>query len=90
MISKNKEIVKQRVKVGKIVSDKMDKTVVVKVTRTVKHPLYKKTIKHFKKYKVHDSQNTGKVGDVIEIVECRPYSKTKHMKLKRIISNKQV
>lgn len=73
--------------VGEVVSDKMDKTVVIRVVRTFKHPLYGKVIKRAKKYKVHDEENVAKIGDVIEAVECRPLSKTKHMILKRIVTH---
>lgn len=63
---------------GLVVSDKMDKTVVVAVTRFVKHPRYQKFLKVTKKYKAHDEANTHKVGDTVEIVETRPLSKDKH------------
>ncbi len=63
---------------GVVVSDKMDKTVVVSVTRFVKHPKYQKFVKISKKYKAHDENNAHKVGDTIEIVESRPLSKDKH------------
>ncbi|MCC6520753.1 30S ribosomal protein S17 [Candidatus Nomurabacteria bacterium] len=63
---------------GVVVSDKMDKTVVVSVTRFVKHPKYQKFVKISKKYKAHDENNAHKVGDIIEIVESRPLSKDKH------------
>ncbi len=75
-----------RALVGEVVSDKMDKTIVVKVVRTFKHQLYGKTIRRLKKYKAHDVENSCKIGDVVEIVECRPFSKTKHMILNRIVS----
>ena len=70
---------------GEVVSDKMHKTVVVKVTRTIKHPVFGKIIKRFKKYKAHDEQGSAKCGDWVEIVECRPLSKTKHMVLNRVL-----
>ncbi|MCC7436555.1 30S ribosomal protein S17 [Candidatus Nomurabacteria bacterium] len=63
---------------GTVVSDKMDKTVVVAVTRFVKHPKYQKYLKITKKYKAHDEANASKVGDAVEIVETRPMSKDKH------------
>lgn len=63
---------------GVVVSDKMDKTVVVSVTRFVKHPKYQKFVKISKKYKAHDENNVHKVGDIIEIIESRPLSKDKH------------
>jgi len=64
-----------------VVSDKMDKTVVVTVSRFIKHPLYGKFYKVSKKYKAHDEGNTYKVGDKVEIIETRPISKDKHFKV---------
>jgi small subunit ribosomal protein S17 len=75
-----------KVLVGEVVSDKMEKTVVVKVVRSLRHPLYEKVVRRHKKYKVHDEQNSAKIGDLVEISECRPLSKTKHMALVRILS----
>ena len=66
---------------GVVVSDKMDKTVVVSVTRFVKHPLYGKFYKINKKYKAHDEENKYKIGDSVEIVETRPISKDKKHKV---------
>lgn len=63
---------------GVVVSDKMDKTVVVAVSRFIKHPLYGKFYKVSKKYKAHDEENKYKVGDNVKIVETRPISKDKH------------
>ncbi|MBI5049554.1 MAG: 30S ribosomal protein S17 [Nitrospirae bacterium] len=62
---------------GNVISDKMDKTVVVAVTRVVQHPLYKKTIKKISKFKVHDEENKYKVGDKVKIIESSPLSKEK-------------
>jgi len=62
---------------GVVVSDKQDKTIVVRVERKVMHPLYKKFIKRSKKYRAHDEGNAYKIGDVVRIEECRPISKTK-------------
>lgn len=67
----------KKIYTGKVVSDKMDKTVVVAVTRRVQHPTYKKIIKKVAKFKVHDEENKCKVGDVISVVETRPISKEK-------------
>jgi len=67
----------RRVLQGVVVSDKMDKTIVVKVERKVKHPLYKKFIRRSKKYAAHDEGNAAKIGDVVKIRECRPLSKLK-------------
>ena len=72
---------------GVVVSDKMDKTVVVKVDRLVKHQLYNKYIKRSVKYKVHDEQNVCKIGDRVQIIECRPMSKDKRWSLKQIIES---
>lgn len=66
---------------GVVISDKMDKTVVVKVSRFVVHPKYGKRIKKTKKYKAHDEENIKKVGDNVEIEEVRPISKDKHFKV---------
>ena len=67
----------RRVMQGIVVSDKMDKTVTVKVERRVMHSLYKKFIRRSKKYSAHDENNACKVGDVVSIRECRPISKNK-------------
>ena len=66
---------------GVVVSDKMDKTIVVSVSRFIKHPLYGKFYKVSKKYKVHDEENKYKVGDQVEIVETRPISKDKRFRV---------
>ena len=66
---------------GVVISDKMDKTIVVSVSRFIKHPLYGKFYKVSKKYKVHDEENRYKVGDKVEIVETRPISKDKRFKV---------
>ncbi|MBF0269425.1 MAG: 30S ribosomal protein S17 [Alphaproteobacteria bacterium] len=67
----------RRVLQGVVVSDKMDKTIVVKVERRVMHPIYKKFIKRSKKYHAHDENNLCKMGDVVRIRETKPISKTK-------------
>ena len=70
---------------GIVISNKMDKSIVVKIERKIKHPLYKKTIKRSKKYIAHDEQNECQVGDLVQIAECRPLSRHKHYRLfKRI------
>jgi len=68
----------RRVLQGVVVGDKADKTVVVQVDRRIQHPLYKKFIRRSKKYMAHDEKNASKVGDQVEIRECRPLSKSKH------------
>ena len=67
----------RRVMQGVVVSDKMDKTIVVNVERRVMHPLYKKFITRSKKYVAHDENNVHKIGDTVSIQECRPISKRK-------------
>lgn len=70
---------------GVVTKDKMDKTVVVEVTRRVRHPKYKKFLKRRVRYKAHDEQNECKVGDVVQIEECRPLSKEKRWMVKEIV-----
>lgn len=70
---------------GTVVSDKMEKSVVVLVERTVKHPLYKKFVKRHKKFAAHDEQNSCQVGDKVVIIESRPLSKTKRWRVSRIL-----
>ena len=67
----------RKVFTGHVISDKMDKTVVVAVARLVQHKLYKKTIKKIAKFKAHDAQNTCKIGDRVKIIESKPISKEK-------------
>lgn len=75
----------KKTQIGVVVSDKMDKTVVVKVDRLVKHPVYNKYIKRSAKYKAHDDTNSCKTGDRVVIVESRPLSKDKCWKVRQII-----
>jgi len=70
---------------GIVVSNKMDKTAVISVERVMLHPLYKKSIKRRKRYKIHDEKNECQVGDLVEAVECRPLSKDKKFRLVNII-----
>lgn len=74
-----------KVKIGVVTSDKMSKTITVRVETVKQHPLYKKTIKRSKKYKCHDELNDAKIGDVVKMVECRPLSKDKRWNLVEII-----
>ena len=67
-----------RILQGTVISDAMDKTIVVRVDRRFKHPVYKKYIKRSKKFAAHDEANACKVGDAVRIRECRPKSKSKH------------
>lgn len=76
---------KRKTRIGKVVSDKMDKTIVVAVETLVRHPLYKKIIKRTTKFKAHDENNECKVGDRVLIMETRPLSKEKRWRLVEII-----
>jgi small subunit ribosomal protein S17 len=69
--------VSKKVYAGTVVSNKMNKTVVVAVTRLFQHPVYKKTVKRVTKFKAHDEKNTCQIGDVVKIIETRPLSKEK-------------
>ena len=75
----------RKVRIGKVVSDKMDKTIVVATEKRVAHPLYKKQIKMTKKYKAHDENNQCKIGDTVKIMETRPLSKDKRWRLVEIL-----
>ncbi len=75
----------RKVRVGTVVSDKMDKTVVVAIKTKTKHPLYGKTVNRTKKLQAHDENNECKIGDVVEIMETRPLSKIKRFRLVNII-----
>ncbi len=70
---------------GVVVSDKMDKTRVVKVMKIFRHPLYEKVIRRYKKYHAHDELNTSKIGDEVEIMATRPLSKLKRWRIYRVI-----
>ncbi|MEJ5252400.1 MAG: 30S ribosomal protein S17 [Armatimonadota bacterium] len=80
---------RRKVRVGVVVSDRMDKTVVVAVERIMRHPLYGKTVKRTKKFHAHDENNECQVGDVVEIMETRPLSKTKRWRVSRVIQKVQ-
>jgi len=75
----------RKTRVGIVVSDKMDKTVVVAVRDNVKHPLYKKIVKRTVKFKAHDENNECGIGDTVEIMETRPLSKDKYFRVVRIV-----
>ncbi|GIO15305.1 30S ribosomal protein S17 [Cohnella xylanilytica] len=74
----------RKVQIGKVVSDKMDKTIVVAVETYKKHSLYHKRIKYTKKFKAHDENNEAKIGDTVKIMETRPLSKDKNWRLVEI------
>jgi small subunit ribosomal protein S17 len=75
----------RKVRVGEVVSDKMDKTAVVAVTRLVKHPRYGRFVKRTSKFKVHDEKNECHIGDTVRIMETRPLSKDKRWRLVEIM-----
>ena len=75
----------RKTRVGKVVSDKMDKTIVVAIVDNVKHPLYNKIIKSTYKLKAHDVENTCKIGDRVRVMETRPLSKDKRWRLVEVI-----
>ena len=84
-VSENAEEKKQRTITGRVVSNKMDKTVAVSVERKVKHPMYGKYMRRSTKYLVHDEDNSCNEGDLVTIAECRPYSKNKSWRLVEIV-----
>jgi small subunit ribosomal protein S17 len=75
---------------GRVVSNKMSKTVVVAVQSTGAHRKYKKTVRRISNLKAHDEKGTCRVGDIVEIVECRPLSKTKHHRVIEVVSKGQL
>jgi len=75
----------RKIRIGKVVGDKMEKTVVVAVERLVQHPLYKKAVKHTARFKAHDEENESHTGDVVKIMETRPLSKDKRWRVMEII-----
>jgi small subunit ribosomal protein S17 len=81
------EATTERTLTGLVISDKMDKTIVVKSERKVRHPLYGKYIRRSTKYHVHDESNECKIGDTVTIKECRPMSKTKSWMLVQVVSS---
>ena len=81
---------KRKIRYGRIVNDKMDKTVVVAVETPRRHPVYKKTVKRAVKYKAHDEENKSKAGDFVKIVETRPLSKQKRWRVAEIITKVEV
>lgn len=81
---------KRKVFIGRVISDKMNKTVVVAVERLVRHPLYKKVIRRTSKFYAHDEHNECRVGDLVEIMETRPLSKLKRWRVVRIVQRAKV
>ncbi len=81
---------KRKTRIGRVASNKMDKTVVVTVETAKHHPLYKKTIKRMVRYKAHDDKNECGEGDTVRIIETRPLSKEKRWRVAEIITKKEV
>jgi small subunit ribosomal protein S17 len=81
---------KRKIRTGRVVSDKMDKTRVAAVERITRHPLYGKTIRRTKRYKFHDEANESREGDLVRIAETRPLSKDKRWRLVEIIEKSQL
>ncbi len=79
------QTVKQRERQGVVVSDKMDKTIVVEVSSVKPHPLYKKIVRRTSRVKAHDERNEANVGDTVVVRECRPLSRDKHWRLIRVV-----
>ncbi len=79
----------RKVRIGSVVSDKMDKTVVVAVEDRVRHPLYGKTVKQTTKFKAHDEENTCRTGDTVKIMETRPLSKDKRWRVVEILGRQE-
>ncbi len=77
---------KRRSKVGRVVSDKMDKTVVVSVERLRRHPIYKRVVRLSSKFKAHDEENSAKVGDTVRIEESRPLSRDKRWRVIEVVA----
>jgi small subunit ribosomal protein S17 len=75
----------RKTRIGKVVGDKMEKTVVVAVERLVQHPLYKKAVKRTVRFKAHDEENESRTGDVVKIMETRPLSKDKRWRVVEIV-----
>lgn len=80
----------RKTRIGRVVSDKMDKTAVVSVERTTRHPLYGKIVRVTKKYKIHDPENACGIGDKVKIMETRPISKDKRWRLVEILEKSQL
>lgn len=79
----------RKTRIGKVVSDKMDKTIVVAIEYSVKHPLYGKVVKRTYKLKAHDENNECKIGDKVKVMETRPLSKDKRWRLVEIVEKAQ-
>ncbi len=78
---------RRKAREGVVVSDKMEKTVVVRVERLMMHPLYSRVVRRYAKFKAHDEKNECKVGDTVRIMETRPLSKTKRWRVTQILTS---
>jgi len=83
------DLTRRKVREGLVVSDKMDKTVVVAIETKKVHPLYKKAVKVTRKYKAHDENNDCKIGDTVKIIETRPLSREKRWRVIEVISKRE-
>ena len=81
---------KRKVRVGRVVSDKMEKTVVVAIEEITAHPLYGRRIRRTKKLKAHDEQNQARVGDTVRVMETRPISREKHWRVVEVVERAPV
>jgi small subunit ribosomal protein S17 len=81
---------KRKIKQGRVVSDKMDKTVVVAVQYYRSHPLYRKKVKRIRRFKAHDESNSCRMGDVVRIVETRPLSREKRWRVEEIVARSEL
>lgn len=79
----------RKIQIGKVVSDKMDKTVVVAIETRVRHPLYGKIVKQTKRFKAHDEENNCRIGDKVRVMETRPVSKEKRWRVVEILEREQ-
>ncbi len=84
-MSRNKSTGKKKTLVGKVLSDKMNKTITVQIEYLKEHPMYKRMIRKFSKFKVHDEENKAKIGDMVRISQIRPLSKEKRWRLLEIL-----
>ena len=90
MASSDPVSVNRKSRVGTVVSDRMEKTLVVAIERTSRHPLYRKVIRRTKRYHVHDPEGLGTLGDLVRIEECRPVSRTKRWRLIEVLTERAV
>jgi len=80
---------RRKIRQGEVVSDKMQKTIVVRVERTLHHPLYRKIVRRSKRYLVHDEREECRVGDIVKIIETRPLSRHKRWRVLEIVERRQ-